>query len=75
MTSRDFIYWFQGFLEVGSPIEINSEQLKIIRAHLNMVFKHEIDPSFGDSKHQEHLNKLHHTKPLTPFTDSTLVKC
>lgn len=59
MTSRDFCYWLQGFLEVGTPQTVTAEQLKSIQAHLNMVFKHEIDPSMGGPDKQEALNMLH----------------
>lgn len=59
MTSRDFVYWFQGFLEISNTKEINEDQLKIVRNHLTMVFKHEIDPSMGNIEHQEELNLLH----------------
>ena len=28
MKSRDFVYWFQGFLEVGNPEEINNRTVE-----------------------------------------------
>jgi len=64
MKSRDFCYWLQGFFEVSDirlqgTCELNQEQVKCIRNHLNMVFKHEIDPSMGDSEHQGKLTALH----------------
>ena len=59
MKSRDFVYWLQGYLEVAQPEKIEPEQLKIIQNHLNMVFKHEIDPSHGDEKHQKILSDAH----------------
>jgi hypothetical protein len=59
MTSRDFAYWLQGFLEVSNPTHIGETETTIIRNHLNMVFKHEIDPSHGDKKHQEVLGAIH----------------
>lgn len=47
MKSRDFVYWLQGFIELnGAPP--TPEQWKIIGQHLNLVFKHEIDPSMPD---------------------------
>lgn len=49
MTSRDFCYWLQGYFELNHAI----------RRHLSMVFKHEIDPSAGDTSHQAILNELH----------------
>jgi hypothetical protein len=73
MTSRDFCYWLQGYFEIEGnqprPPEygasLNSEQIKTIRNHLNMVFKHEIDPSFGPKAVQEALAKAHQGLPIT----------
>lgn len=67
MTSREFCYWLQGYFEINGnqprPPEhtdsLNSEQVKRIKSHLAMVFKHEIDPSYGDKTHQADLSKLH----------------
>jgi hypothetical protein len=76
MTSRDFCYWLQGFFEVAEsgrdtvevngvrtckPVELNPAQVQSIRNHLAMVFKHEIDPSFGDKEKQDELNKIHNS--------------
>ena len=54
MTSRDFCYWFQGYLEIfgagrAETATLNGDQVAVIRRHLVMVFAHEIDPSFGDA--------------------------
>lgn len=66
MTSRDFCYWLQGYFEINAGQQakdyvewVNPQQVEMIKNHLAMVFKHEIDPSFGDKKHQEELTKLH----------------
>ncbi len=59
MTSRDFAYWLQGFFEISQCTEINEKQTQIIKNHLNMVFKHEIDPSHGNADHQKILSDLH----------------
>ena len=60
MTSRDFCYWLQGKLEIdGEPMALSKEQVTIIQKHLNLVFKHEIDPSYGSDAHLEELNKIH----------------
>jgi hypothetical protein len=64
MTSRDFCYWLQGFFEIaeadiGKPITLSDAGIDCIRRHLAMVFKHEIDPSFGDAKHQAELVQAH----------------
>ncbi len=67
MTSRDFCYWLQGIFEVGKPEALNAEATSIIKAHLALVFKHEIDPSMGSALHQAELNKIHnHGKPAKP---------
>ena len=47
MKSRDLCYWLMGMLELTNPTELNSEQKLIIKRHLDLVFKHEIDPSQG----------------------------
>lgn len=59
MTSRDFCYWLQGLFELGSPAVLDAKQTDLVRAHLAMVFIHEIDPSAGDVKQQAVLNDIH----------------
>lgn len=72
MTSRDFCYWLQGFFELtcadAHVDDISPKRMAVIRNHLNMVFKHEIDPSHGDAAHQQVLSEAHtggggHSKP------------
>lgn len=58
MTSRDFCYWLQGLFELDSPKELNVRQTTLIKKHLAMVFKHEIDPSFGEESLEE-LRAIH----------------
>ncbi len=59
MTSRDFVYWLQGFAELtdGPP---DKNQWDIIQRHLNLVFVHEIDPSMPDKDGK--LQKTHDGK-------------
>lgn len=59
MKSRDFVYWLQGFFEVSEAKALTDAQVTTIKSHLNLVFKHEIDPEMGDLKHQNDLNKTH----------------
>lgn len=65
MKSRDFAYWLMGYFEIldksdnDEDFSLSVDQSKCIRNHLNLVFKHEIDPSMGDEKHQEELNQIH----------------
>ena len=76
MTSRDFVYWLQGFFEVSDSKELNEKQTQIVKNHLNLVFKHEIDPSMGDKKHQDELNKIHNPIKSYPFgKGDELLRC
>ena len=78
MTSRDFCYWLQGYLEIRAeelnPKGLNESQVECIQKHLALVFKHEIDPSFGED--QEELNKIHNQHLWNkPNAGDTLVRC
>lgn len=73
MTSRDFVYWLQGYFEITDPTEINEKQTDLIKKHLNLVFKHEIDPSMGDEKHQQELNSIHNADN-SAWTDDDVIK-
>lgn len=66
MKSVEFCYWLQGLFELQNPKKLNAEQTDLIRRHLNMVFKHEIDPSYGDASIQEVLNELHGGQTFVP---------
>jgi hypothetical protein len=59
MTSRDFCFWLQGFFELMDPKSMDEKQTDLVKRHLALVFKHEIDPSYGDQAHQDELNALH----------------
>jgi hypothetical protein len=67
MTSRDFCFWLQGFLElrasetpgINTAQGLNYDQTQCLRKHLALVFKHEIDPSMGGPIEQTTLDKLH----------------
>lgn len=63
MNSRDFAYWLQGFFEIGGVRAISVEEAQVIQNHLNLVFIHEIDPSFP-AEQQDALNAAHNGKPL-----------
>lgn len=88
MKSQEFCYWMQGLFELAEPVELNAKQTDLIKRHLNMVFLHEIDPSYPVDQ-QKPLQDLHdgepingeilHTRPFTgygrvPGTD-TFLKC
>jgi hypothetical protein len=38
MTSEQFVYWLQGFLEIAEPKGLTSKQRQIIQDHLKLVF-------------------------------------
>ena len=73
MTSRDFTYWLQGFFEVSNAETMTKEQTEVVKRHLNLVFKHEIDPSMGSDKHQQELNEIHNPEPN--FGKDGLLRC
>ncbi len=69
MTSRDFCFWLQGWFELNSTIDhrkgATPETMEMIKKHLNLVFYHEIDPSYSnDPKVQKEMDEIHlHGKP------------
>jgi len=71
MKSRDFAFWLQGFFEVSAATELTAQQTEMVKKHLALVFKHEIDPAMGDKKHQKELNSIH--KTIVP--DEVLFRC
>jgi len=50
MTSRDFCYWLQGYFEISpiNGVSLSKDQTDVVKRHLALVFKHEIDPSIPD---------------------------
>lgn len=67
MTSRDFCYWLQGYIEIGGADKnkgaetLSYQQVECIQKHLAMVFKAEIDPSFKPTI-QPALNDIHNSQ-------------
>lgn len=71
MKSRDFAFWLQGYFEVSaSNPGLTPAQVEVIKRHLALVFIHEIDPSMGDAKAQDALNKIH-----KPGSGEILARC
>jgi len=48
-----------GFFELSENKTLDEKQVNMIKSHLALVFKHEIDPSMGDEQHQIALNNIH----------------
>ncbi len=44
MNSIDFCFWLQGFFEISGSSRLSEEQVIVIKNHLDLTFKHEIDP-------------------------------
>jgi hypothetical protein len=60
MQSRDFCFWLQGYFEISATKSgLAPDKVEMIRNHLALVFKHEIDPSMGPKQHQNKLNEVH----------------
>lgn len=57
MTSREFCYWLQGMFELNGAPSLDERQTKMIKNHLDMVFIHDIDPSYPEG---DKLNKAHY---------------
>ena len=59
MKATEFCYWLQGLFEMAEPVALTEKQTQLVKAHLAMVFKHEIDPSYGTPEAQAALNQIH----------------
>ncbi len=70
MKSTEFCYWLQGVFEVGNPTTLDERQTDLIKRHLNMVFIHEIDPSYPEVQ-QDKLNEAHGSDPNRPQIGGT----
>lgn len=46
MNAENFTYWLQGAFELGQFSELNVEQTKVVRDHLNLVFN-KVTPQYG----------------------------
>ena len=75
MSSESFAYWLQGFFELTNVTEINANQTDLIKRHLNMVFKHDIDPKMGDDAHQQELNQIHNNPTGSLWYDDSKMRC
>lgn len=75
MKSTEFCYWLQGLFEIGKPTTLDAEQVQTIKNHLNMVFVHEIDPSYPKEQ-QAALNEAHAGPKLGGVSpDGMVMRC
>jgi len=71
MNTIDFCFWLQGYFEISNGGEISKEQAEIIKNHLSLVFKHEIDP-LRESETSTAVNVLNEAH--SPLNDK-LIRC
>lgn len=66
MKATEFCYWLQGYFELTANTGqgMSEAQVKVIRQHLDMVFIHDIDPSYPKEQ-QSALSHAH--KPEKPI--------
>jgi hypothetical protein len=69
MHSRDFCFWLQGLFEIANPQELDARATDLIKRHLALVFKHEIDPSMPDPTGE--LQAIHDGQPAPPSPQPT----
>ena len=77
MNTIDFCFWLQGYFEIsGEDSEITAEQAAIIRQHLSLVFKHEIDP-LREGETTTPIDVLNHAHAGTTHLtkNDTLIRC
>lgn len=75
MTSRDFCYWLQGHFELSKCEMMDKRETEMVKRHLALVFKHEIDPSYGGDAAE--LQAIHDgtNPPRPPFEHEQLIRC
>ena len=61
MNSIDFCFWLQGFFEMSGSNSMTDDQVEILKNHLNLTFKHEIDPlrESQTTASEDELNSAH----------------
>lgn len=73
MKSVEFCYWLQGYFELYGPKMIDEKETELIKRHLCLVFKHEIDSSYGNENHQQELQSIHDGSSSSD--DGVVYKC
>ncbi|AXQ69722.1 hypothetical protein HOU03_gp545 [Caulobacter phage CcrSC] len=84
MKTHEFCYWLQGLFEIADPKTLDENQVRIIKAHLDMVFLHDIDQRYP-AEQQPALNAIHNglkvagkppiSKPAPIPEDGMLFRC
>lgn len=70
MKASEFCYWLQGYIEIGHDQMhqqgLTHDQTEIVKKHLALVFRHELDKEHGSPEHQAELQAIH-DKPIPPM--------
>jgi len=74
MTSADFCYWLQGYFEISETKQLNEKQTTIVKNHLNLVFRHELD-GIAESDVKAALQKLHDGPTPPSHHNDKLLRC
>lgn len=82
MNSIDFCFWLQGYFEISGNKAVSDDEVEIIKNHLNLVFKHEIDPlresetpTLVDVLNEAHNGLKPSNKPNNGLSNDTLIRC
>ena len=77
MNAVDFCFWLQGFFEItgGNTQQLSITQTDMVRNHLSLVFKHEIDPlrEGETTTTPDELNAAHNGRP--PSGTKPIMRC
>jgi len=72
MKASEFCYWLQGYFEISDKSALTIDQGEMVKRHLGLVFKHELDAPdpTGD------LQAIHDGKPpIKPNPSDVVYRC
>ena len=80
MTTEQFVYWLQGFMEIEDPDRIGPKETQIIKDHLALVFKKETpNRTDGELDHvplpNQIINPYNEPQPLWPNPSQYYITC
>jgi len=67
MQTRDFCFWLQGLIEVGKIETLDAEQVELIKAHLDLVFKHDANIKTEEMRHPYPNIATLQPRPITQY--------
>ena len=72
MYSVDFCYWLQGYFELTEGDQpLTKRQVQVIKNHLHLVFKHEIDDLYEGDKQE--LQDIHDGKSTGNYPEGQVL--